>query len=80
MKETLLFHSTVLRNIASLFLFGSLIIILQTNHYLLMSVWGDTPKKSNKKIQKLIKSQLQQWFDGLPNYIKAYLSISVCEV
>lgn len=40
MKETLLFHSTVLRNIASLFLFGTLIIILQTNQYLLMSVWG----------------------------------------
>jgi membrane protease YdiL (CAAX protease family) len=40
MKETLLFYSTVLRNIASLFLFGTLIIILQTNHYLLMSIWG----------------------------------------
>ncbi|MBD1379811.1 CPBP family intramembrane glutamic endopeptidase [Metabacillus arenae] len=40
MKEALLLHSTVLRNIASLFLFGILIIILQTNHYLLMSVWG----------------------------------------
>lgn len=37
-------------------------------------------KKSSKTIQKLIKSQLQQWIDGLPNYIKAYLSISVCEV
>ncbi|MGN7479011.1 IS4 family transposase [Solibacillus silvestris] len=37
-------------------------------------------KMTNKTLQKLIKSQLQQWIDGLPNYIKAYLSISVCEV
>jgi hypothetical protein len=40
----------------------------------------DPLKKSNKTIRKLIKSQLKQWIDGLPNYIKAYLSISVCEV
>ncbi|MCM3729905.1 hypothetical protein M3226_30750, partial [Neobacillus cucumis] len=39
----------------------------------------DTLKESNKKIQKLIKSQLEQWIAGLPNYIKAYLPISVCE-
>jgi hypothetical protein len=38
-----------------------------------------TLKESNKKIQKLIKGQLQQWIAGLPNYIKAYLPISVCE-
>lgn len=36
-------------------------------------------KKSSKKMQKLFKSQLQQWIAGLPNYIKVYLSISVCE-
>jgi len=36
-------------------------------------------KHTNKRIQKLIKSQLQQWVAGLPNYIKAYLPISTCE-
>jgi BMFP domain-containing protein YqiC len=40
----------------------------------------DTLKKTNKKIQKLIKSQLQQWIAGLPNYNKAYLPVSLCEV
>ncbi len=39
----------------------------------------DALKASNKKVQKLIKSQLQQWIVGLPNYIKAYLPISACE-
>lgn len=39
----------------------------------------DTLKHTNKRIQKLIKSQLQQWVAGLPNYIKAYLPISTCE-
>lgn len=46
----------------------------------LIELLEDALKKSNKTIQKIIKSQLQQWIDGLPNYIKAYLSISVCEV
>jgi hypothetical protein len=46
----------------------------------LIELLEDTLKKTNKKIQKLIKSQLQQWINGLPNYIKAYLPISVCEV
>ena len=46
----------------------------------LIELLEDTLKKTNKKIQKLIKSQLQQWIAGLPNYIKAYLPISVCEV
>jgi hypothetical protein len=45
----------------------------------LIGLLEDTLKVSNKKIQKLIKSQLQQWIAGLPNYIKAYLPISVCE-
>ena len=45
----------------------------------LIELLEDTIKESNKKIQKLIKSQLQQWIAGLPNYIKAYLPISVCE-
>jgi hypothetical protein len=46
----------------------------------LIELLEDTLKKSNKKIQKLIKSQLQQWIAGLPKYIKAYLPISLCEV
>ena len=45
----------------------------------LIELLEDTFKESNKKIQKLIKSQLHQWIAGLPNYIKAYLPISVCE-
>ncbi|MBD1379665.1 IS4 family transposase [Metabacillus arenae] len=35
----------------------------------LIELLEDTLKKSNKTIQKLIKSQLQQWIHGLPNYI-----------
>jgi hypothetical protein len=46
----------------------------------LIELLEDTLKKTNKKIQKLIKSQLQKWIDRLPNYIKAYLSTSLCEV
>jgi hypothetical protein len=46
----------------------------------LIELLEDTLKKTNKKIQKLIISQLQQWVAGLPNYIKVYLSISLCEV
>ncbi|HLS08074.1 IS4 family transposase [Lentibacillus sp.] len=45
----------------------------------LIELLEDTLKKSNKKTQQLIKSQLQQWIAGLPNYIKVYLPISVCE-
>jgi hypothetical protein len=45
----------------------------------LIGLLEDTLKESNKKIQKLIKSQLQQWVAGLPTYIRAYLPISVCE-
>ncbi|AEP00843.1 IS4 family transposase [Weizmannia coagulans] len=45
----------------------------------LVEILEDTLDKSNKKIQQLIKSQLQQWIAGLPNYIKVYLPVSVCE-
>lgn len=45
----------------------------------LIELLEDTLKGTNKKIQKLIKSQLQHWIAGLPNYIKEYLPISVCE-
>jgi len=45
----------------------------------LIELLEDAFKKSNKKIHNLIKSQLEQWIAGLPNYIKDYLPISVCE-
>lgn len=45
----------------------------------LLELIEDTLKRTNKNMQKLIKSQLQQWFANLPSYIKAYLPVSVCE-
>lgn len=45
----------------------------------LIELLNDALEKTNKKFKKLIKSQLQQWFAGLPNYIKAYLSNLGCE-
>ncbi|UOQ83332.1 IS4 family transposase [Gracilibacillus salinarum] len=45
----------------------------------LIELLEDALKQSNKKVQKLIKSQVQHWIAGLPNYIRAYLPISVCE-
>lgn len=39
----------------------------------------DAIKQTNTKMKKLIESQLQQWIEGLPSYIKAYLPISLCE-
>lgn len=36
-------------------------------------------EKTSKRISKLINRQLQNWIDGLPSYIKAYLPILVCE-
>ncbi|MEC1723104.1 IS4 family transposase [Schinkia azotoformans] len=39
----------------------------------------DALEHTNKKIKKLIQSQLEQWISGLPSYIKAYLPISLCE-
>ncbi|MFD1348862.1 IS4 family transposase, partial [Oceanobacillus caeni] len=41
----------------------------------LIELLEDTLKHTNKRVQKLIKSQLQQWIAGLPNYIKVYLPI-----
>jgi hypothetical protein len=46
----------------------------------LIELLEDVLKNSNQKLKKLIQSQLQQWVAALPNYIKAYLPISVCEV
>nr|WP_257350398.1 hypothetical protein [Pseudalkalibacillus decolorationis] len=45
----------------------------------LIELLQDTLKKTNKKTKKLIKNRVQQWIVGLPNYIKGYLPISVCE-
>lgn len=39
----------------------------------------DAIKLTDTKMKKLIESQLQQWMEGLPSYIKAYLPISLCE-
>lgn len=46
---------------------------------LLIELLEDILKHTNKRIQKLIKSQLQQWVADLPNYIKVYLPILNCE-
>ncbi len=45
----------------------------------LIEMLDDVIQHTNKAIQKLIKNQVQQWVAGLPNYIKGYMSISVCE-
>ncbi|AOM83889.1 transposase, IS4 [Salisediminibacterium beveridgei] len=45
----------------------------------LIELLPDTLQHVNRKIQKMVKDQLMQWIDALPNYIKAYLPISVCE-
>jgi ABC-type multidrug transport system permease subunit len=45
----------------------------------LIELLEDALQKGSKKFQKLIKSQLHHWIAGLPNYIKVYLPISVCE-
>ncbi len=36
-------------------------------------------KKTSKKFTKLIQSQVQQWINGLPSYIRAYLPEPLCE-
>lgn len=45
----------------------------------LIELLQDALKQTNKKIKKLIQSQLEQWMSVLPSYIKAYLPISLCE-
>lgn len=45
----------------------------------LIEILEGTLKHTNKRVQRLIKSQLQQWIAGLPNYIKVYLPVSGCE-
>lgn len=45
----------------------------------LIELLEDALDKSSKKLKRLIKSQLQQWFSALPNYIKVYLPDLSCE-
>ena len=45
----------------------------------LIELLEDTLKHENRKIQDKVKSQLMQWIDTLPSYIKAYLPVLVCE-
>lgn len=45
----------------------------------LIDIFEDVLKQTNRKVNKLIKNQLQQWIAGLPNYIKAYLPKLGCE-
>lgn len=45
----------------------------------LLDLLEDVVKQTDSKVKRLIKRQLQQWIDGLPSYIKAYLAISTCE-
>jgi len=44
----------------------------------LVEIVNDVSKKASKCISKLIRSQLQNWIDSLPSYIKAYLPVLVC--
>lgn len=45
----------------------------------LIGLLEDALKQVSTKMKKFIESQLQFWIGGLPNYIKAYLPISLCE-
>ncbi|HET6871650.1 MAG TPA: transposase, partial [Sporolactobacillaceae bacterium] len=45
----------------------------------LIELLEDALKQTTHKFKKLIKSQLQKWIAGLPNYIKAYLPNLSCE-
>jgi hypothetical protein len=45
----------------------------------LIDLIEDVAQKANKKITKLIQTQLQQWISGLPSYIKGYLPKLSCE-
>ena len=41
----------------------------------LVELINDVSKKAGKRLSKFIRRQLQQWIDGLPSYIKAYLPV-----
>ena len=45
----------------------------------LVELMKDISRKTGKRMSNWIRSQLQQWIDALPNYIKAYLPDLLCE-
>ena len=45
----------------------------------LLEILNGVAEKANKRIAKMITCQLSQWMNALPNYIKVYLPISICE-
>lgn len=45
----------------------------------LVELLEDALERSSKTFKNLIKSQLQQWFSGLPSYIRVYLPDLSCE-
>ncbi|WP_090935802.1 hypothetical protein [Pelosinus propionicus] len=45
----------------------------------LLEFLNGVAKKANKRIATMIKCQFSQWMNALPNYIKVYLPISICE-
>ncbi len=45
----------------------------------LVDLMKDISRKTGKRMSNWIRSQLQQWVDALPNYIKAYLPDLLCE-
>ena len=45
----------------------------------LLELLSELSKKFGKKVDKFISCQLQNWFAGLPNYIKLYLPNLSCE-
>lgn len=46
----------------------------------LLHLLEDVSKQTGNKIKRLIKQQLQQWIDGLPSYIKVFLSFRPAKV
>ena len=45
----------------------------------LIDLFQDVLKQTKSTLKKLVENQLQQWIAGLPDYIKAYLPITLCE-
>ena len=45
----------------------------------LTEILSDVADKAGKRLEKIIRSQVSNWFEALPNYIKAYLPNLVCE-
>jgi hypothetical protein len=45
----------------------------------LLEILNDVAENANQRIARFIKCQLSHWMATLPNYIKVYLPISICE-